>query len=211
MDRGGSIIDAIVKMAHTLGIVVVAEGVETRREENFLESIHCKIAQGYLYGRPVPIGEFERILDTSRVGDKMQVIEQAKEEPSQKLYWELEQLNLLLLYSHVILFEYDPVSDEAVFTAGKIESDLITMEMSQYVQKLKENPLIHPDYREVIQEVLHSQRPGAEDLDFKADCYRTGTFEWYHAKIHRYCHDKKINKVMGILVRESTPPGFFDA
>lgn len=58
-DRGKIIVESSVRMAKQLGLSVVAEGVETEDQLNFLESIDCDIAQGYYYSRPVPTDEFE--------------------------------------------------------------------------------------------------------------------------------------------------------
>jgi len=46
--------EAIIVMAHKLGIEVVAEGVETREQDRILRDFGCDYAQGYLYSRPVP-------------------------------------------------------------------------------------------------------------------------------------------------------------
>jgi diguanylate cyclase (GGDEF)-like protein/PAS domain S-box-containing protein len=59
------IIQTIVGMANNLGITVIAEGVETRMQRSFLEDIGCLLYQGYLYGRPLPIDEFEKSLPAS--------------------------------------------------------------------------------------------------------------------------------------------------
>ncbi len=53
-----AIIKAIIVMAHELGIGVVAEGVETDTQREFLEQHGCGVFQGYLFGRPVPLVEF---------------------------------------------------------------------------------------------------------------------------------------------------------
>lgn len=50
--------EAIVVMAHTLGIRVIAEGVETEQQNQLLRDIGCDFGQGYLFGRPVPAQEF---------------------------------------------------------------------------------------------------------------------------------------------------------
>jgi len=49
----------IVALAQNLGLAVVAEGVETAEQRDFLIGIGCQGFQGYLFGRPVPLEEFE--------------------------------------------------------------------------------------------------------------------------------------------------------
>lgn len=51
--RGGTIISAIVQMAKWLGTPVIAEGVETMEQADYMKSIGCKYIQGYLYSKPV--------------------------------------------------------------------------------------------------------------------------------------------------------------
>jgi diguanylate cyclase (GGDEF)-like protein len=57
-----AITHAVVAMAHSLGMNVTAEGVETSAQSAFLRSIGCDRQQGYLYGRPVAPGEYTRRL-----------------------------------------------------------------------------------------------------------------------------------------------------
>jgi diguanylate cyclase (GGDEF)-like protein len=51
------IVQAIVQMGHSLGLRVVAEGVETEEQEIFLRAIGCRHVQGYRYGRPALIAD----------------------------------------------------------------------------------------------------------------------------------------------------------
>jgi len=53
------IIQTIIAMADKLGIGVVAEGVETEAQRAFLEQHGCPVCQGYLFGKPMPLAEFE--------------------------------------------------------------------------------------------------------------------------------------------------------
>ena len=57
-----AIINAIIAMAHSLDIRVVAEGVETEQQQEYLRLRGCDQAQGFRYGRAVPAGEFEPLL-----------------------------------------------------------------------------------------------------------------------------------------------------
>jgi diguanylate cyclase (GGDEF)-like protein/PAS domain S-box-containing protein len=54
--------EAIIVMAHKLGIKVVAEGVETNTQDQILKDFACDYAQGYFYSRPVPVRNFEMLL-----------------------------------------------------------------------------------------------------------------------------------------------------
>ncbi len=53
---------AIVVMAHALGMRVIAEGVETAQQRDLLLAAGCDFGQGYLFSRPVPAAEFEQLL-----------------------------------------------------------------------------------------------------------------------------------------------------
>ncbi len=56
------IAQTIIGMANNLGMEVIAEGVETQQQRAFLQQHGCLLCQGYLFGRPVPLPEFEASL-----------------------------------------------------------------------------------------------------------------------------------------------------
>jgi EAL domain-containing protein (putative c-di-GMP-specific phosphodiesterase class I) len=51
--------EAIIAMAHKLGLKVIAEGVETPAQRDFLATAGCDHAQGYLFSRAVPAADLE--------------------------------------------------------------------------------------------------------------------------------------------------------
>jgi len=59
-----AIVTAVISMARSLKLVVVAEGVETQHELEFLQAHKCDEAQGYYFGRPVPHQQFAMLLNT---------------------------------------------------------------------------------------------------------------------------------------------------
>lgn len=57
-----AIVRSIIAMAHELGLEVIAEGIETVEQRNFLVSGQCDFGQGFLFSKAVPAREFEQML-----------------------------------------------------------------------------------------------------------------------------------------------------
>ncbi len=63
---GNSLVGAITQLAHTLGMGVVAEGVETEDQRYALEMLGCDLAQGYLFARPLNADQTSELLRGAR-------------------------------------------------------------------------------------------------------------------------------------------------
>jgi EAL domain-containing protein (putative c-di-GMP-specific phosphodiesterase class I) len=57
------IVQTIIGMSINLGIDVIAEGVETEEQHAFLEQTGCSVCQGFLFSKPLPLEEFEALLN----------------------------------------------------------------------------------------------------------------------------------------------------
>jgi diguanylate cyclase (GGDEF)-like protein len=55
--RRAGMLQALLSLAHALGLQVIAEGVETQEQADLLSGMGCTLAQGWLFGRPVPPAE----------------------------------------------------------------------------------------------------------------------------------------------------------
>ncbi|MFJ8064733.1 EAL domain-containing protein [Psychrobacillus sp. NPDC096426] len=60
-EKDAVIVNAIITLAHNLHKEVIAEGVETKEQLEFLKNHQCDITQGYFFSKPLPAGEIEKI------------------------------------------------------------------------------------------------------------------------------------------------------
>ena len=63
-----AIVQAIIGLGQTLRLTVIAEGVESEAQREFLAQHGCPAFQGYLFSRPLPLAEFERLLPRQNAG-----------------------------------------------------------------------------------------------------------------------------------------------
>lgn len=69
-EKGKSIVAAIIRLAHSLNMEVVAEGVETEEQLALLKALHCDQIQGFLLGRPMPEADLVALMTDSRCGGR---------------------------------------------------------------------------------------------------------------------------------------------
>ncbi len=61
-----SIVRAVIALGHSLGLEVIAEGVEEEAQARYLHALQCDVIQGYLISRPLPSDEMTRFLQSFR-------------------------------------------------------------------------------------------------------------------------------------------------
>jgi EAL domain-containing protein (putative c-di-GMP-specific phosphodiesterase class I) len=64
--KSDELVRAILNMGHTLGLKVVAEGVESAEQVQFLRQLNCEELQGYYFYKPTPIKELLPMIDSNR-------------------------------------------------------------------------------------------------------------------------------------------------
>jgi EAL domain-containing protein (putative c-di-GMP-specific phosphodiesterase class I) len=68
-----SIVDAILAMARTLGMDVIAEGIETERQLTIMRQMRCPEMQGFLLGKPLPGEAVRQYLDDIAAGERQRL------------------------------------------------------------------------------------------------------------------------------------------
>ncbi len=69
--RSRNILQLVVELGHRLEVPVIAEGVETAEEVEFLKEIGCEVIQGYYYAKPMQVNQFEAMMDSRKCIDIM--------------------------------------------------------------------------------------------------------------------------------------------
>lgn len=67
--RGESIIEAIINLAHFIGLPVIAEGAETKEQVDFLKGTACDFVQGFYYYKPLSLENLEAVLHEESLAD----------------------------------------------------------------------------------------------------------------------------------------------
>jgi diguanylate cyclase (GGDEF)-like protein/PAS domain S-box-containing protein len=65
-----AIVQTIIAMTEAMGLNVIAEGVETKEQQEFLDLRGCHAFQGYFFGKPMPIDQFEKLLGRASITDE---------------------------------------------------------------------------------------------------------------------------------------------
>lgn len=62
-EKTQNIVASFIDLADKLKIHIVAEGIETEEQLNYLRAMHCDMVQGYIFSKPLPIADFEKWCD----------------------------------------------------------------------------------------------------------------------------------------------------
>jgi len=98
--KGGTILTSVVNMMKWLNIPIIAEGVETQEQADFLKSIGCSYVQGYLYSKPIKKDEFLELLKNAHTSKLTANVDYNVEIKPEK-FWDPNSLETLIFSNYV--------------------------------------------------------------------------------------------------------------
>lgn len=121
--RSERILASVIRMAGWLELEVIVEGVETKEQLNFLESVGCGYVQGFYFAKPMPAAEYEQFLQAQAAEPMLARLKPERNQRLLELIWSSSQgLDKLFdsLMEPIAIFEYgngicDPVRVNAAF------------------------------------------------------------------------------------------------
>lgn len=138
--RGGTILSSVVRMVNWLGLPMIAEGVETINQADFLKSIGCNYIQGYLYSKPLPEEEYKNHLLSTKLGTTI---------PRMKLTDALEAVNFLSNDSLETLIFSNFVGGAAIFEFKNGEIEILRVNEKYLVEfgmNLTQKEVVESDF-----------------------------------------------------------------
>jgi CheY-like chemotaxis protein len=193
-----AIAKAVIAMAHSLHLKVVAEGVETLGQLNYLRNHGCDEMQGYYFSRPIPAAEFERLLrEQSRLPDEALP---RKDQGKTVLVVDDEE-NILSALQRLLLLE-----GYSVLTAkGAVEGfeQLSTNKISVIVSDFRMPGMNGAEFlgraKELYPDTVRIMLSAHADLGSVTDAINVGAIYKFLNKPWR---DEEVSKIIGEAFRE---------
>ena len=187
--KANYILKSVVQMAMRLDLVVIAEGVETETQAEFLRSIGCIRAQGYLYAKPMPKSELELFLkDPEKVSEKDEdtisgivnindVMEGFHTDDVMQWY------KLALVQLKALLYEYDIENDMILIFDMKLEEgeseELPRLEIGSFLKRVKEGGFIYDEDVPVVTRMIEERDVEPCDLRLRGIGGTASGFGWF--------------------------------
>lgn len=152
-NKAEKILKSVIQMARRLNMQIIAEGVETKQQEEFLVELGCNRAQGYLFARPMPFHEILEMIDSGdiSIGDKRDddyaVVNIDEILSTVHQQGEIDWYRQALLELEAQIFEYDFKGDNMIIFDTPIkdgDSNLVKMEIPNYSYNVLNGRMIHP-------------------------------------------------------------------
>ena len=210
--KANYILKSVVQMAKRLDLIVIAEGVETNQQAEFLKSIGCVRAQGYLFAKPMDEPSFclylanpamispkddDEIEGLMNIDDIMSRIHRADE---------IEWYRAAVIQMKGIMAQYEIASD--VFTIFDMQmteesSELVKIEIPNFLRVVQEGKYVYPDDISLCAERFHNRDFRPLQLRIHNMNHKKG-YRWYEADGRFLKEAQGEGELLSLVVRDVT-------
>lgn len=193
--RSNNVISFIASLAKWLGVKVAAEGVETKEDAIFLNSLGCAWGQGYYFSKPLSRAEFEPLVKQFEGAAKEQVTVQKFSPIHLEELWNPESAFNILFSSFVgTVGIYEYVGETLSLLRANNNYFAMFDESSEEIYKASRNMLDHicPDDKEAFVTALQEaiREDGETSIDIKwYEPIKRKEVRWYHILMKIIYHD----------------------
>ena len=204
------VIENIIKMAHKLGLLTVAEGAETDEQVATLKTLGCDFIQGFYYSKPLPIDEYEKYINDIKIKNGSKKIQTANLE--EESWHETEEV--LLAANEVAesvpggFFSYHADGDLEIISFNQKLVEILGCKNAEEFREYTNNSfkgIVYTDDFEYVQKSINAQIKKDNDLDYVE--YRIkakdGTMK-YVKDFGRFVKTKKYGDVFYVFVNDVT-------
>jgi len=184
--RGGNILNSVVRMAKWLRIPVIAEGVETRQQVEFLRTIGCNQAQGYYYSRPVPVPDYEVMVAQNQYESSSAHLSWLDDKDTEDLLNPNTQVNLLFnsINGAIGLYELKG-NDLELLRANDGYFDMFQEEqVNFYTESQQVLSHVYEEDREILLHTMHAARDRGKVMQCSVRRrLANGGYIWLHVRV----------------------------
>lgn len=164
--KGIQILKSIVDMAYRLGLVIIAEGVETKEQSEILKSMNCNYGQGFYFHRPMSVEAAEELIQTIPIENFRAAHEQVSRIrnvcealPDSPEMWKLGDNIFRILLDHMLLLSrfnlitggMETIKRDSSLAGFGIEYET---DYQTYMSRLLDEQLVHPDDADEFRSIM---------------------------------------------------------
>lgn len=195
--KSEKILESVLIMSRKLSLSVIAEGVETKEQIDFLRSIGCLRAQGYYYSRPVTRQMMFEIYEDQSIakGDTKDEIERLIniDDVLNNIHKvdDIEWYRSAILRLDAQIFEFDFITGSMRYYDSRLSpqtGELSKIEVPNYLQRIQDGYHIHPDDVEKVMYILSGHSDTKESIRAKP-YFSDESYQWYSVITHTIYND----------------------
>ncbi len=208
------VIENIIKMAHRMGLLTVAEGAETNEQVATLKTLGCDFIQGYYYSKPLPVNDFEKYLNKAKHQKKRIKLQELQgENSSDDDDWHMNE-NMLIAANEVAegmpggFFSYHADGNLELISFNRELMNMFDCSTAEEFREYTGNSfrgIVYPDDFEYVQKSIETQISGGNSLDYVEYRIKTKAGNMKYIRDYgRLVKTKKYGNIFYVFLNDAT-------